>query len=166
MILSIYIIINILYFLKLIPPVPLALDKGLVAYNIEKENGDYKVTYEIDHWYYFWRDHKVTFIKQPNKPVYIFTSIFAPTDLKKKIYHRWKFFDVKRDDWKIVEDIGYEITGGRDSGFRGFTYKNNVWKGEWKVEVITEEELVLGVVDFTINTDTAAPNLKLSTKNF
>lgn len=166
MILSIYILINTLYFFRLIPPVPLALDKGLVAYKIEKKNGNYKVTYEIDDWYLFWRDHKVNFNKQPNKPVYIFTSVFAPTDLKKKIFHRWMWFDEKLDDWKIIEDIGYEIIGGRDNGFRGYTYKNNIWNGEWKVEVVTEEDLVLGVVNFNIKTNSTPKELNLITRNF
>lgn len=166
MIMSIYILINSLYFLKLIPPVPLALDQGLVAYNIQKIGATYKVTYEVDKWYLFWRDHKADFNKQTNKPVYVFTSVFAPTDLKKKIYHRWKWFDENLDDWQTVDKIGYEIVGGRDNGFRGFTYKNNVRAGEWKVEVITEEELVLGVVDFNINIHSNAKAEKLITRTF
>lgn len=52
--------------------------------------------------------------------------------------------------WEIVEDIDYDITGGRDGGYRGYTFKNNVKEGLWKVEVITNEELVLGVVDFKV----------------
>lgn len=166
LILSIYIIINLCYFLKLIPPVPLALDQGLVAYDIQKENGHYKVTYEVDEWYYFWKDHKTDFIKQANKPVYVFTSVFAPTDLKKKIYHRWKWFDTEKDDWKVIEDIGFHIIGGRDNGFRGYTYKNNIWKGDWKVEVITEEELVIGVVGFNIDKKSSFKKSKLVTKKF
>ena len=45
-ILSIYGIINLFYFIKLIPPVPLALDKGIVAYNITLKNNNYLVIYE------------------------------------------------------------------------------------------------------------------------
>jgi len=166
MIISIYILINVLYFLKLIPPVPLALDKGLVAYDIKKNATTYKVTYEVDEWYLFWRDHKADFNKQTNSPVYVFTSVFAPTDLKKKIYHRWKWFDKNMDAWQTVDKIGYEIVGGRDNGFRGFTFKNNVRAGEWKVEVITEEELVLGVVDFNININSDTEKAKVITRTF
>lgn len=166
LIFSIYTFINVAYFFNLIPPVPLALDKGLVAYNVEKIERNYKVTYEVDEWFYFWKDHKTDFIKLPNEPVYVFTSIFAPTDLKKKIYHRWKWFDEDIDEWKTIEDIGYIIIGGRTSGFRGYTYKSNVWKGNWKVEVVTEENLVLGVVDFTINTNTKQKKTRLVEKLF
>ena len=151
LLISIFVFINGCYYFRLIPPVPLALDKGIVAYNVTVENSKYLVTYEVDEWYYFWRDHKVDFNKSPNEPVYVFTSIFAPTDLKKQIYHRWKWFNETNKKWEVVEEIGYKITGGRNDGFRGYTFKNNIWDGFWKVEVVTKEDLVLGVVDFTIN---------------
>ncbi|MCX7552084.1 DUF2914 domain-containing protein [Xanthomarina sp. F2636L] len=149
-ILIMYASINIFYFFNLIPPVPLALDVGIVAHNIQKEDNRYAVTYERDDWYVFWRDHRIKFIHQPNENVYIFTSIFAPTEIKKSIKHRWKWYNENSGEWDIIEDIGYEITGGRNAGFRGYTFKNNIKSGLWKVDVITEEELVIGVVDFEI----------------
>ena len=79
-----------------------------------------------------------------------FSSIFAPTDFKKSILHRWKWYDKRKDEWVFVEDIGFDITGGRDNGFRGYTYKGNVRPGQWEVDVITNEGLVLGVIDFEI----------------
>lgn len=166
MILGIYFLINIFYYFKLIPPVPLALDKGVVAYSIDKENGYYNVTYEIDEWYIFWRDHKINFSRNINKPVYIFTSIFAPTNLKKQIYHQWKWYNNETGDWESSDKIGFEITGGRDNGYRGYSFKENVKDGDWKVEVITNEGFVLGVVDFTINTSTTILIPKLITTKF
>ena len=166
-ILSIYIIINLFYFFKLIPPVPLALDSGIVAHNITVENNKYIVTYEADNSYAFWRDHRLKFIHTPDENVYIFTSIFAPTDIKKTIFHRWKWYNNDIGEWEIVEDIGYDINGGRDGGYRGYTFKNNVKQGLWKVEVITEEELFIGVVDFEIIMNTSLDHpVKLVNKKF
>ena len=122
----------------------------MVAHNISIEDNKYIVSYETDDSFIFWRKHRLTFIHQPEENVYVFSAIFAPTDLEKSIFHRWKYFDELKKDWEIVEDIGFDITGGRDEGYRGFTYKSNVKEGIWKVEVITEEELVLGVIDFEI----------------
>lgn len=149
-IVSIYTLINIFYFFNLIPPVPLTLDNGIVAHNIKMEDNNYVVTYETDEWYVFWRKHRIKFIYNTDENVYVFTSIFAPTDLEKSIFHRWKWHNDSTNKWEIMEDIGYEITGGRDAGYRGYTFKNNVKQGLWKVEVITEEELVIGVIDFEI----------------
>lgn len=150
MVVSIYALINLFYFLKLIPPVPLALDSGIVAHNVQLENNNYIVSYETDDWYIFWRKHKLEYIRRPDENVYAFSTIFAPTDIKKSIFHRWKWYNNNTGHWETVEDIGYDITGGRDGGYRGYTYKSNVAQGTWKVEVITEEELVLGVIDFKV----------------
>ncbi|MFD2530718.1 MULTISPECIES: DUF2914 domain-containing protein [Polaribacter] len=166
LIFSIYILINTFYYFRLIPPVPLALDKGVVAHNIQIQNGNYKVSYEIDNWYIFWRDHKIDFNRTINKPVYVFTSIFAPTDLKKKIYHQWKWYNKTLDSWQNLDKIGFEITGGRDNGYRGYSYKNNVKDGMWKVEVVTEEDLVLGVVDFNIKTGKSSRKTNLKVREF
>ena len=54
-ILSIYGIINLFYFLKLIPPVPLALDKGIVAHNVTMKDNRYLVSYESEDSFVFWR---------------------------------------------------------------------------------------------------------------
>jgi len=150
MILSIYLTINVFYYFNLIPPVPLAMDTGLVAHHVEKKNNEYIVTYKQDEWYKFWRSHHVNFHRQENQSVFVFTSVFAPTDLKKAIYHRWQWYNPETKSWEVTDDIGFEVTGGRGRGFRGYTYKNNLMEGQWKVQVITEEELILGVVDFEI----------------
>ncbi|WP_435416236.1 DUF2914 domain-containing protein [Polaribacter aestuariivivens] len=166
MILAIYVLINTFYYFRLIPPVPLALDKGLVAHSIAKKKDKYIVTYEVDDWYVFWRDHKINFNRKSNQKVYVFTSIFAPTDLKKKIYHVWKWYNPETKEWITLDKIGFEIIGGRDSGYRGYSYKNNLINGEWKVDVITEEDLVLGVVDFTINTFKSKSKPLIVTREF
>lgn len=161
-----YSVINLFYYFKLIPPVPLALENGLVAHNIKVENNKYIVSYETDEWFIFWRDHKLKFTCAPGDNVYVFTSIFAPTDIKKSIFHRWKWFNDTTNEWEVVEDIGYHITGGRDAGFRGYTFKNNVKKGLWKVEVITREELVIGVIDFEIEISNSSLPLRVVNQKF
>lgn len=152
-IVGIYALINSFYFLRLIPPVPLALNDGMVAHKVEHRDNTYYVTYETDEWYVFWRKHRIEYIHQPGDDVYVFSSIFAPTSLEKSIFHRWKWFNTRTDNWELVESLGYKITGGRDGGYRGYTYKSNLWDGQWKVEVLTEEEHVLGIIDFEIITN-------------
>lgn len=165
-VLSIYFAISLFYFLRLIPPVPLAMENGIVAHNIEKIDNTYSIRFEREKWYVFWRSYKEIYHRDANEPVYVFTSIFAPTELKKKIYHRWSFFDSGTDDWTTTEDIGYTVEGGRDDGYRGYTFKTNVWDGLWKVEVITEEELVLGVVKFEIITQNSKYPPRIVEKKF
>lgn len=163
---GIYLMINAFYYFNLIPPVPLALESGMVAHNVEKTNGDYVVTYEKEKWYKFWRENSLKYIYEPGKNVYVFTSIFAPTDLQKSVAHRWKWKNPDTGEWQVADNISYEITGGRDKGYRGFTYKNNIKEGIWEVDVITEEGLVLGIINFEIEIDSTAQSKGLKTEVF
>lgn len=161
-----YIAINLFYYYKLIPPVPLALKTGIVAHNVQISKSNYAVTYEAEEWYIFWRKHKTKFHLTPDESVFIFSSIFAPTDLEKTVLHRWYWYDTTKNEWLFIEDIGYDITGGRNDGFRGFTYKNSVTEGLYRVDVITDEELVLGVIDFEIVMNTNAKAIKTVVERF
>ncbi|PYE81560.1 hypothetical protein DFQ11_102134 [Winogradskyella epiphytica] len=163
---GLYALINVFYYFDLIPPVPLALQEGVVAHNVKVENGKYIVSYETDEWYVFWRDHRDKFISRPNEPVYVFTSIFGPTSIEKSVFHRWKWLNETTGEWEIADDIGFDIVGGRDNGYRGYSYKNNTKEGFWQVEVITEEELILGVIDFEIIESTTLQPKGLVLKKF
>lgn len=166
MIVGIYVMINTFYYFNLIPPVPLALEEGIVAHSVEKVDEDYVVTYQDEVWYKFWRKNSYTYLQEPGTNVYVFTSIFAPTNLQKEVAHRWKWFNPEVNKWEIADTISYEITGGRDHGYRGFTYKNNVKEGLWEVDVITEEELVLGIINFEIEMDSTTRDNRLETSVF
>ena len=163
MVVGIFLSINAFYFLNLIPPVPLALETGIVAHKVERVDGNYEVTFEKSPWYKFWIKNRSKFVYEEGSPVYMFTSIFAPSELTKKIKHQWKWYDQKTKEWKQSDAIGYEISGGRDEGYRGFTMKERIAPGKWKVEVVTDEGLVLGIIPFEVVDDSSA-SLKRLTK--
>jgi len=149
---GLYLMIHTFYFFNLIPPVPLALETGIVAHNVEKINGEYLVTYQEELWYKFWRGNSLTYYQEPGSNIYVFASVFAPTNLTKNIYHRWLWKNPETGNWNETDRIGYEITGGRDEGYRGFTFKRNVNDGFWRVDVITEEGQILGIINFEVKT--------------
>ncbi|MBO6584874.1 MAG: DUF2914 domain-containing protein [Gracilimonas sp.] len=163
---GIYLLIHTFYFFNLIPPVPLALDEGLVAHHVERSDDTYVVTYEREPWYKIWKDNRHQFEYEPGSNVYVFTSIFAPSDFRKDVLHRWKWYSPHTNNWEVIDEIGFEITGGRDEGFRGYTYKNKMMEGEWKVDVITKEGLVLGIISFEIDIDSTAQPYRLSSRTF
>lgn len=158
---GIYLMIHTFYYFNLIPPVPLALETGIVAHNVEKINGEYLVTYQEELWYKFWRGNSLTYYQEPGSNIYVFASVFAPTNLTKDIYHRWSWKDPATGDWNETDRIGYEITGGRDEGYRGFTFKRNVSDGFWRVDVITGEEQILGIINFEVRTVSADEELNV-----
>jgi len=162
----IYLSLNTFYYLNLIPPVPLALQKGMTAHSIQKVEGKYVVHYEPTEWYKFWRNHKKTFTRKSGEEVYVFSSIFAPTALKKKVAHRWMKYDPTIEAWTKMDEIEFEIVGGREGGYRGYSVKTNVPDGDWEVQVVTEEGLVLGIIDFEVISDTLSTQPKVISKIF
>lgn len=147
---GIYLLINSFYFLNLIPPVPLALKDGLVAYNIDRVEEGYEITHQRTSLLKFWENYSTTFYHEEGNSIYVFTSIFAPTAFSQTIAHRWKWYNPAAKSWEITDRIDYEITGGRDGGFRGYTFKSGVMAGRWRVEVVTENNRVVGIVNFEV----------------
>jgi hypothetical protein len=166
LIIGIYAGINICYYFNLIPPVPLSLQKGLVAYNVEKKDQRFVVSYEQSDFYDFWETYDKTFNYSSKDTVFIFTSIFAPTNLNTTVSHQWQRYNQTVQQWHTSDNISYEVIGGRKGGFRGYTYKENVAPGQWRVNVLTNEGLVLGKIDFTIAPDSTFDRSRLQTKIF
>lgn len=166
LILSIYLFINLCYHYNLIPPVPLSLQSGMVAYHIRKKDHIFRVSYEQKSLYNFWNTYNKTFHYSAGDTVYVFTSIFAPTDLKKSVRHQWKWYDDDTKTWHSTDSIKYDVIGGREGGFRGYTFKKNVWPGRWRVNVTTAEGLVLGRIDFRIIPDSTFDTRHLTTQDF
>jgi len=159
---SIFILINVLYFSNLIPPIPLSLKDAGVYHNIQRVNGSYLVTDEDTKWYkeIFKRD---TIYLNQKEGAYVFSSVFAPTDLNIKVVHDWQYFDEEKDEWTSTGEISFPILGGRDGGYRGFSKKENVFTGKWGVDIETERDQIIGRVRFNIEVDSANVRLKTET---
>lgn len=165
-IITIYFLINVLYYFNMIPPVPLALETGIMAYNVEKTKDTYIVSYDPDKTYKIWRSYNHEMGIVSGEPIYAFTSIFAPTNLKVSVAHRWKWYDPEQEKWQIRDEIGYEVYGGRDGGYRGFTYKTNLQNGYWEIDVVTSEGLIIGTIDFRLTQDSSFAKEKIKREEF
>ena len=150
LLLGIFAALNILYFMNWIPPVPLSLKDGAIYHHIHKSGQQYEMRYEKGGWYQFWKKSDDTFHYVPGDTVFCFASVFAPTKLDKKIIHHWQFYNEKQEKWITTDRRSYRIVGGRDGGYRGYTYKRNLQTGQWRVDVETNEKLLLGRIPFTI----------------
>ena len=145
--------LNLLYFTNVIPPIPLSLkDAGIYHDVVRLENGDYELTHEDGAWWQFFKDSDDTFHPDKGRAVHCYASVFAPTKLATDIYHRYERFDDERDEWVTHGDrISYRIEGGRDGGFRGYTFIENYEDGEWRCTVETNRGQVLGRSTFEID---------------
>jgi hypothetical protein len=150
LILVLFLTINFFYYLNWIPPVPLSLKFGGIFHHAAKLDSDFMLYYEKPPWYKFWKKSDNPYHYAAGDSVYCFAAVFAPVELTKKIIHVWQQHDVKNNRWQETDRLGYELTGGREGGFRGYTYKKNISPGNWRVDVVTEEGLIVGRIVFTI----------------
>ena len=141
------------YFLNWIPPVPLSLKLGGIYHQVEKVDGLYHLRFEKPAWYQVMKRSDNPF--HGDGPAYCFTAVFAPVDLKTIIYHRWQYRMVmpgrsSKGDFSTTDRIPIRISGGREGGYRGYTIKQHVPPGEWRVDVETEDGRVIGRVRFRV----------------
>ncbi|MDD2935145.1 MAG: DUF2914 domain-containing protein [Candidatus Pacebacteria bacterium] len=149
----IFLAFNLMYFTNVIPPVPLSLKQLEVYHYVEKTtDGNYLVREEKFNFLKdAYRDWKNEFNKMNNNsPVYVYASVFAPTDLNTEITHIWQRYDEKTEKWITLNEVTYAIKGGRDRGYRGYTLMENAIDGKWRVYVKNSKGQVLGKIKFEV----------------
>jgi hypothetical protein len=137
------------YFGELIPPVPLALKEGGIYRSVRRVGARYQVVYREPPRWFFWRRDEREFAYRPGDAVYCFAAIFAPTAFTEQVWHYWQRRD-ERGEWITTDRIAYTVIGGRDGGYRGYTFKRRIAPGRWRVEVRTTEGRLLGRIPFVV----------------
>lgn len=139
----------ILHAFNFIPPVPLVKKEMLIAHELRKNNGAYVGQVELPGWR-FWRSSSPVFHRAGDERVYCFTSVFVPNGISTTIRHRWLLYDERRGEWVTTSVIPFTIAGGRETGYRGLTYKQNVVPGQWRVIAESESGAAIGIMDFRV----------------
>lgn len=147
------------YAVDMIPPVPLVKRDMLVAYDIQKIDDHYLITQQRSKWWNTWKKTSNELTLLPDQKIFCYSSIFAPQGLKTKLFHRWQILQKskKSQTWLTQSYIGFEVNGGRDGGYRGYTYKQNIRAGEWRVVVETENGKTIAVHNFKLKEGHEAP---------
>jgi len=149
-ILGVYIIINAMYFLNIIPPIPLSLKTAGVYHDLSKNSaGNYVALEETRDWKTFFEMYPV-FHRLGDEPVYVFGAVFAPTQLNTKIFHKWQYFDDKTKKWIDSTILEIPIVGGREKGFRIYSSKETLFPALWRVDVLSESKQIIGRLKFKI----------------
>lgn len=149
--LGVHLIFASFYFLGWLPPAPLSLEYAGVYHKISRVGGVFQLEYDRPFWR-FWENGAQTFKARPEDRVQCFARIFSPTGLTDRITAHWMLKDPKRG-WLTTDRIPIEVTGGRQEGFRGVTYKKNYQPGYYRVLFETSDGRELGRVYFTVELD-------------
>jgi hypothetical protein len=146
--------INLFYFTGVLPPLPLSLKEADVYHSVTKLANGYAVTSESGNRPLFGAEveHVV-----PGDSLYIYSAVFAPVKLATPIVHRWEKYE--NGSWQTMSKIAFPIAGGRDNGYRGYTWMDGIRAGEWRVSIETQNGAVLGRVRFDVETVEMPPTL-------
>ncbi len=157
----IYILFNFLYFNNMIPPIPLSLKEVGVYHAIERtRSGAYLLSYEAPRWYEFGDVTSATLHIVPGESVLGLSSVYAPAALTTDIVHRFEYFDTAGREWRVATEVRFPISGGRLEGFRGYSQKDAITEGRWRLSVETERGQVIGRFAFTVIFASSTPPLE------
>jgi hypothetical protein len=147
----IFILFNALYFLGFIPPLPLAIKEAGVYHSVVREpDGTYELLGEPLPWYEAYLRYNTVFQAAPGESAYAYSAIFAPAGLSTIILHQWQRYDTATNSWITTDTLRFEIEGGRDGGYRGYSMKSGITAGKWRVNVITQYGQIIGRISFTV----------------
>jgi hypothetical protein len=132
---TVVIIFTTFFFLGLIPPVPLSVKEQGIYHYLVKRDTHYYLYAEMNE-NSFWDFGKTTFHAEPGDKIYFYSQIFSPGRISDKIMVHW-FRKNSLGDWENMDKVPVAIKGGREEGFRAFTFKSNFDVGEWKILVET-----------------------------
>jgi hypothetical protein len=146
---AVFAAVNGLYFLSVLPPLPLAMQQAGVFHSIKRMGPVYYAMTESQHWSVYLGVPPVLHVAG-GEPVYVFSAVFAPIKLSTTVVHRWQRYDDVKGRWAAVQSVPYEITGGRGNGYRGYTKKTNPRPGLWRVDVDTIDGRLIGRIEFMV----------------
>lgn len=137
------------YRADMIPPVPLVKQVVVVAYDVEKTPQGYWMTLEKAPWWQFWRVDSPHLHMAQDQRLVCFSAVFAPKGLHTRLLHDWQ--KKVHGDWVSMSRPGFTLAGGRDGGYRGYTYKTHLSAGEWRVRIQTETQQTVAISRFQVS---------------
>lgn len=162
---GIFVLVNLLYFTNLIPPIPLSLKDAGMFHSIQRNSdGNYTVEYEdlgIVGYFQLYQNFK----EVPRTSVYAYSAVFSPSNLNVTIIHEWQHYDELSKKWITEAKINLPVIGGRDGGFRTYSDRSDLSLGKWRVNVKTSQGQLVGRLRFNIVLVDVAPPLVIDVKS-
>jgi hypothetical protein len=160
--LTIAVFINLFYFLKVFPPLPLVLTDAGIYHSVQRDRQSGQVTVgtedEPPRWQALFGTNPVLHI-QPRDRLYLYSAVFAPSGLRTPIIHEWQWQD-GQGNWITQQQVRIAIAGGRDDGYRFSTYKTAPKPGQWRVNILSDDGRGIGRVRFAVETQAVPPALQ------
>jgi hypothetical protein len=149
--------LNIAYFLRVLPPLPLVLTDAGVYHDVKRIGADFvaRVEEEPPEWEALFGTHAILHI-QPGAKLFLYNAVFAPRGLHTPIVHDWQWLSPGKG-WQSQQRVRVEIAGGREDGFRFYTTKSVLKPGQWQVNILTGDGRSVGRVRFAVEQQAVPP---------
>lgn len=145
-----------LYFTNAMPPLPLSLKASGIYHSIQRSGDQYRVNSEPSTWQQRYFGTEV-FHHVPGTAAYVYASVFAPSDLLLDVVHEWQYYSTTTQRWETKSVVKFPIRGGRDGGYRGYSFKVNPEPGAWRVNVTTDYHQTIGRISFIVERASGTP---------
>lgn len=145
------------YQANLLPPIPLVL-KDVGPYHYVARDGEH-YTLLGEQTTLFDRLFGVTVHLVKGEPLYVFSSVYTPIRIETNIVHRWEYWSSLENDWVLSNTVSYPAEGGREAGYRGYSFKRGIFEGKWRVSIETPDGLKIGRTEFEVVEVVQAPKL-------
>lgn len=129
--------------LDMIAPVPLVKQDLAVGHGFVQQGGRYLLQLEPPPFWEFWRDQASTVHVGEGEKLYGVSAVFAPLGVQAALEHRWERRGV--DGWRLVYRNRFLSTGGREHGFRAYSWVLNPQAGEWRFIVATQDGRTISI---------------------
>ena len=135
------------YFLNWIPPVPLSMKFGGMYHEVKKSDDRFELSFERS-WYQVWKRSDTTF--PANEPIYCFYGRVCTGIVKHHRLSPLVFSSHPDKPFTHADKIPLKISGGREGGYRLYTFKQRLDPGDWRVDVEAEDGRVIGRVSVIV----------------
>jgi hypothetical protein len=151
--------VGMLYFLNVLPAVPLSLkDQGIYHVMSRNDAGDFVAEKEEDTRMFLYFRDPVYHLSPNDTGAYFFSAVNAPYEISAPLSHVWEYYDEKNHKWVEAATIPFTLAGGRESGYRAYSYKEGVTEGLWRVLVMVDSKRIVGRLRFRVKkADTTTP---------
>lgn len=132
----------------MIAPVPLVKQALAVGHEFVQEGTRFALKVEPAPSWQVWRDQAAAAHVPEGGRLYGVSAVFAPLGVTALLEHRWELRDA--GGWRLVYRNRFQSTGGREHGFRGYSWVLNPQPGEWRFIVATQDGRTIGLLPFTV----------------
>ena len=153
----IWVFLNLAYFLRVLPPLPLVLTAAGVYHDVTRDGAEFQAKAEEvpPEWEALFGTRPILHV-QPGAKLYLYNAVFAPRGLHTRIVHDWQWLEPGKG-WQSQQRVPVEISGGREDGFRFYTIKSAPRPGQWQVNILTGDGRSVGRVRFAVEQQAVPP---------